>query len=451
MSSASSPSSLQRFVRDSGLTLLQQATTALCTLGTSILIARALGPAGQGAYGVVFTLGVLGMTLGNLGVGPATVFYVSNGRFTAASAARCNAGLALLLGGGAAALLAGAYLVGGEAWLPHVQGWGVAAAAALTPLFLLSNFLTAALQGAQAVRGYNLASFLPPAVTFVATALGVGVLRGGVAAALAAQGCGHAAAAAYAWRARRDWRPRAHKPTRGDDTTGYVRAVLHYGSRAYLGNMLAYLNYRLDLFLLNAWTTPAAVGLYSVAVGVGERLWLLSYAASAMLLPRIARDPGDTSGLTPIIARHVLAASALVAVALVALAPWALPWVFGAAFGEAVPALRMLCPGLVACALSRVLSSDLAGRGHPGVNAALGAAALGINCVANAAWIPRWGPLGAAAASSLAYGLECVLKLMVYRRYSGIALPQVLFLQHQDFTRLRRWLRRRAAPHAKES
>ena len=427
----SAPSPLQRFVRDSGLTLLQQASTALCTLGTSILVARSLGPAGQGAYGVVFTLAVLCMTVGNLGVGPATVFYVSNGRFSAAWAARCNARLALLFSGATVALLAAAYTLGGEAWLPHIQSFGVAVAACLTPLFLLSNFLTAVLQGMQQVRAYNVASFLVPSITFVATAVGVGWLHGGVLAALAAQGCGHAVASIYAWLQTQT------QTQAGGPEPGYVRAVTHYGARAYLGNTLAYLNYRLDMFLLNAWLNAAAVGLYSVAVGVGERLWLLSYAASAMLLPRIARDRGDTGHLTPIIARHVFAASALAAALLAALAPWLLPLIFGTAFADSVPSLRMLCPGLVACALSRVLSSDLAGRGRPGLNAALGAVALVTNLGANVVLIPRWGPFGAAAASSLAYSLECVLKLFVYSRHSGTALTEVMVLQRQDWTRLR--------------
>ena len=422
------PSALQRFVRDSGVTLLQQAATALCTLGTSIAVARSLGPTGQGTYGVVFTLAVLSMTVANLGVGPATVFFVSGGQFSGAWAARCNLRLAALLGAGAGILLVLAYRLGGPAWLPHVQAWGIVAAALLTPLFLLSNFLTAVLQGAQQVRAYNVASFLVPAVTALATAVGVVALQGGVRAALAAQGCGHAAAALYAWRCS----PQAAAPAQ----TGYVRAVIHYGARAYLGNTLAYLNYRLDMFLLNAWLGATAVGLYSVAVGAGERLWLLSFAASAMLLPRIARAQGELAHLTPIIARHVLLASAAAAAVLAALAPWLLPPLFGAAFADAVPPLRMLCPGLVACALSRVLSSDLAGRGHPGLNAALGAVALITNIGANSVLIPRHGPLGAAAASSLAYGLECVLKLGVYCRHSGVALTEVMLLQRQDIQRL---------------
>ena len=45
----------------------------------------------------------------------------------------------------------------------------------------------------------------------------------------------------------------------------------------------------LDLMLLMHWHGAASVGIYSVATGIGERLWLLSYAAGTALLPQVAR------------------------------------------------------------------------------------------------------------------------------------------------------------------
>ena len=68
----------------------------------------------------------------------------------------------------------------------------------------------------------------------------------------------------------------------------YLRHVFDYGIKAHLSNLLGFLGYRMDNYILSIFLGTGAVGIYSVAVGLGERLWMPAEALSSALFPRIA-------------------------------------------------------------------------------------------------------------------------------------------------------------------
>lgn len=60
--------------------------------------------------------------------------------------------------------------------------------------------------------------------------------------------------------------------------------------------------------MVNLFPNPIAVGFYSIAAGVTERLWSASKTTSVVLLPKIAaeKDERVSKGFTPIVSRIVL-------------------------------------------------------------------------------------------------------------------------------------------------
>src|SRR5680860_722507 len=119
------------------------------------------------------------------------------------------------------------------------------------------------------------------------------------------------------------------------DALGYLRPALRYGAKAHLGNLASFLNYRMDIFLVNLFVGPAGAGLYSIAVRLVEQLWMISRAVSTVLLPPLSAMMGDDAGrrrLTPMIARFVLWGTLLVAGMLAAVAAPLIEALFGAEF-----------------------------------------------------------------------------------------------------------------------
>jgi O-antigen/teichoic acid export membrane protein len=235
---------------------------------------------------------------------------------------------------------------------------------------------------------------------------------------------------------------RSRLPWRLD--VSYARTLAAYGTKAYIANALTQLNYRADVFLLNVLVSAQAVGLYAVAVGIGERLWILSFAVGTILLPRIAALQGQEEArqqLTAKVARHVFWLGVVGAGALAALAPRVIVLLFGTVYESAGLALRCLLPGLVLFNISRVLGNDIAGRGRPELNAYMSAAVAGFNIVANLWAMPRYGMLGASCVAALSYSLDATLKIAVYQNLTTVPWTDIVFLQRADFVALSRWLR----------
>ncbi|MDV7402455.1 polysaccharide biosynthesis C-terminal domain-containing protein, partial [Arthrospira platensis SPKY1] len=83
------------------------------------------------------------------------------------------------------------------------------------------------------------------------------------------------------------------------------------------------------------------------------------------------------------------------------------------AYLPAVPALWVLLPGVVAFTPGVILAGDFIGRGVPHWNTQASAITVTVNVVLCLWWIPRFGILGAAWASTVAYTLGS--GLMVWR------------------------------------
>src|SRR5262249_57858927 len=61
------------------------------------------------------------------------------------------------------------------------------------------------------------------------------------------------------------------------------------GLRGQAGNVAAFFNYRLDVFVVNYFLDAAHVGLYSLGVVISEGLWQIPAAAAVALFSRTAR------------------------------------------------------------------------------------------------------------------------------------------------------------------
>ena len=154
------------------------------------------------------------------------------------------------------------------------------------------------------------------------------------------------------------------------------------------------------------------------------------------MLPRLtAADDADAARTTPLVCRNTLLVSALAALGLGAVSPWLVEALFGGDFGSALRPLLWLLPGTVALAGSKILTSYIFSRGRPLINSSITIVALAVTLVADLALIPPFGVTGAAAASSLAYGVHFALALAAYRRLSGGSIWEAVFVRGEDLRR----------------
>lgn len=226
-----------------------------------------------------------------------------------------------------------------------------------------------------------------------------------------------------------------------------VKPTLTYGLRGQVGNLAAFFNYRLDVFIVNYFLDPAQLGLYALGVVISESLWQIPQAAGLALCPRTARTTErDAAQFTCFVLRQVLFISSLSGLGIAALSPLLVPLVFGARFQAAVPVIWWIVPGTVALCLGKVGSSDLAGRGKNGYASVFAFVCFAMTALLDWYLIPRLGIRGAALASSLAYLADAVLILAALHFELKVRWRELLWPTRRDFEAYRLlWLRLKAA------
>jgi O-antigen/teichoic acid export membrane protein len=314
----------------------------------------------------------------------------------------------------------------------------------LVPVTHVGTTLRAVLHGQQRFGALSVATAADMAARLVAMVVAVGVMGGGVRAAVGANVVGALVVAAGTLVYLRP--DLAGARWRFDP--GYLRASLRYGSKAYLANGMQFLNYRVDMLILNGWHGPLAVGFYSIAVLFAERLGMISGAASTVLFPRVAASDDGHTEATPTVSRVVFWSTVACALGFLLISRPLVRILYSPEYLPSVAPLQVLLIGMVALSVTDVVAHDFSGRGRPEVNTAISAMTLVLNVVVCLLLVPRYGLLGAAWATSLVYVAQAIVFIGYYVHVSGKSPLDVLVLRRDDVARVRRMLTSRPAAEA---
>lgn len=418
------------FAKESASVLVIQILTFGLGFASSIVVARLLGPAGRGQLALITTFVSVVTLVGNLGLGQASIYFINREPKERTRLIRTSlslqAGVTVAL---TCVMLACWQVVSRKLFRNEVAGGCVIAGIVL--LFPVMSFTTAISNtyiGLLQFRPYGAVQAGAAALQLTAllavnhySALTVG----SVVVVYSLAPLPALLVATY-------WLRRCGITIRPSVDIGTSKRLLGYGGRAWIGNILQFFNYRLDVYFVNYFWGATSVGFYSIAVSLAEMIWYIPNAVSTVLFPRTASDWGRARDFTPRVSRNVAFITVVAAVALAVGGPWVLTLAYGERFRPAVQPLLALLPGIIFLSVGKVVASDLAGRNKPqsGVVAAL--TSLGLTVALDILLIPRLGTTGAGVASSLAYGVTSIVLLAWYIRVSGNGLVSLLFMQKSD-------------------
>ncbi len=421
-----------RFAKDTLLILGTQIGNLIVGVVSSILVARILGPEGKGIYSLTLLFSSLFVTFLNFGLGPATVFFVAKGEYPRKTILENNLLAILILGLGG--ILLGILLLSltGQKIYPDIPRQLLFLSLLLIPVNFFNNQLaTQYLLGMKKISKYNLAIFGLVLLPFFFFVVVVVLFGPNLSAVIWSRIIGLAVVAIILL----IWLSQSIGKLSLGFNKEYIKNAYQYGIKAYLGNVIGFLNYRVEVFLLAYFLPISTVGYYTIAVGLAESLWMVSKSAGTLIFPVVSaeQDEDRKKTFTPLIMRTVLGITALAAFVLYYLADWLLPLVYTDIYLPSVPLFRILLPGIVFISGERILSNDIAGRGKPILNTYVGGVGFLIQLVLNLFLIPLYGAIGAAWASTIAYLFLLVIRLGVYLRISANDLQSVILPQNEDW------------------
>jgi O-antigen/teichoic acid export membrane protein len=220
----------------------------------------------------------------------------------------------------------------------------------------------------------------------------------------------------------------------------YAKDALSYGLKSHLSDIIAFVNYRADIFLLNLLSSPMSVGLYYVAIQIVERLWIVSSAVSLVLFPRfVALHDKDNERLSLISKtfRIVVLMTMILSILLIIFGYYFIDFLFGSEYVDAYYAILCLIPGVVMGAGSRILANAIAARGRPELNAYTSVFVMALNIALNIVLIPYYGIIGAAIATSVAYSINTILRIYIFIRLESTFILSALLINFSDILYLK--------------
>lgn len=212
------------------------------------------------------------------------------------------------------------------------------------------------------------------------------------------------------------------------DFSGLLKKIFHYASMVQLASIIQLLNYRLSYYIIESWFGKAAVGRYDVGVKLSEGMWLVSKSLAMVQFIRITNmsDIDYSRLLTLKFLKATILITLFVLIALLLLPGNLYTFVFGKEFGETRHVMFALAPGVMAVAMSMILSSFFAGNGKPQVNTVASAIGLGTLLITGFILIPAFGIVGAGLAASLAYTTTLIFQLIVFSRHRNFNKYELL-------------------------
>jgi O-antigen/teichoic acid export membrane protein len=375
--------------------VVAQGARVLIAAVTGVLVSRLLNPEGRGAYYVIVTIASTAVVLGHLSIEQANVALWS----TAREAIPTNVlVLGPLLGLVSAVVTGTAVAILGPTVIPVSSYRLLVLALAAVPVAVTIVHLT------------NVALLLDRIRIVNRSALVGATVQCGALSGLALLGRLSVAIVIWIWTLsyvfplvmlvaalRRYFRL---------GSVSLARQLVGTAIRYHLGLTALYLLLRVDVLILNRLAPGAPVGLYSLAVTVGELTRIGTDSVAQVILPRQAGHRIDqAAALTVRSTRVSVVVAGVLVVGLCMSAPLLIPLVYGTAFRGTVPAVLGLAPGLLILGATRSILPFLLRLRRPWVVSTISALALVVNVVANLFLIPVWGIVGCAIASTVGYAV----------------------------------------------
>ena len=426
--------------RDISSTFRYQVLAIGVSIGLSIVAARALGPAGKGELAIVASMiSVLSLLLAG-GFPTSVTHFVANKTITARKSIRFGLFLATLSAAATAAIV-----LGTRAAHLHETFFGTASIVILwtipfaVAISIHQRVSTAVLSSHGLFIFVNRTKFVSSIAMFAA-AIGLFAIYG------QSNLRPHVYFGVQTFVALLTLGVLAHRAGKTESTMASARPVripeiAGYGFRSVGADILQFLSYRLDYWIVAYFLGSSRLGVYTLGVGLAQYLWLLPSAVATVLFPKVSSNV-DFDPQQAIRSGRLVLAVALVVGAGGAFFLWfVVPIAYGKDFADASLVYAALCIGVIPFCLGKVHASVIAGQGRVSVNLlAAGIGAIVTVCL-DLALIPNYGILGAALASAIAYCSTTAVVVVAIAKSFECSISDLVILKRTDlaFVREKLW------------
>lgn len=397
---------------------------------TSIVLARALGPAGRGSFAVITLVNVYLVGLVILGIGSAAEIHLAKKEYPL----KVVHAFALLFSLAMGCLCLLSYLVFRswllQSFLGNIDQRLCFIAISLLPIALYLTIGERVLIGLGQIPVFNAVKIIRAFLYLAGPALFLLMIPLGLTGAVIGWAISIiVTAGVQCW-----WMLQESGWKLGWDRK-IIRESISLGFKIHIAFFPVVAMMRMDFFILNYFHGAEVVGFYAVAHGLIFRVALLF---SALLNAAQAKIIGHSQPASEKLVRRLIRHSVFVAVAvsfvLCLVSRPLVRWLYGDAFRFSADVLMILSVTLVAVSITNFLSIYVVGQlKKPGLSAVINWVDFFLGTILYFYFIPRFSYVGAAIACSLIWLARAGGYFWLLGWFSRPAIRETLLLRQEDF------------------
>jgi O-antigen/teichoic acid export membrane protein len=221
-------------------------------------------------------------------------------------------------------------------------------------------------------------------------------------------------------------------------TRAVVKELFKYGKFVNFANIIQFLNYRLSYYIVEFFIGRSALGLYSVGAQVSEGVWLIGKSVALVQYARISNVNDLIYAKT--VTLRLLKFTFILTVIVMAILLMLPETLYGAIFGKNFMQVRLIMMtmalGIVATAVSMLISHYFSGTGKPYHNMIGSAIGFVFTLVLGLIYIPKYGLVAAGWTASVSYIMNMVYLLIVYIKITGTGIKEFIIMK-EDYLFIR--------------
>ena len=252
---------MKTFIKNTSITFITRILQLILGVGISIIIARVLGPEGKGIYSLAILLPALLITFSQFGISSASVFYIGRKKYPIKEVLGANIIFSILIS--FFAILVGLIIIFffGDSIFPKVAKEYLLLALLLIPFRVSLNFVLSVLLGLQKIKEYNFIQLMQILIFLILISIFLLGFSFGIEAAIIAGILSYFSACVILFNQIKKKIGRLAFSL----NKNLFKDFFFYGSKAYMGNITTFLHLRIDMWMINIFLNPLAVGFYSIA------------------------------------------------------------------------------------------------------------------------------------------------------------------------------------------
>lgn len=200
------------------------------------------------------------------------------------------------------------------------------------------------------------------------------------------------------------------RPSKKLIPTGLIKQFVLFSSMAYVGNVATFFNCKLDFWVIDAYCGKSQLGVYSLAAQLSQLLWMLPSAISTVLYAYACNLSKEEAVRYTIKLKQIaFYATLFFAIIGLLLSYFFIPILYGDEFSFVFNLMCIFFIGVIPFSIPTVVASLFAARGNFKMSFIISLIVLAISTVLYFTLIPRFGLIGGAIASAIAYLIAAIM------------------------------------------